>query len=177
MLGVPLEPGERVIWFKEHSHTVEKVMMIILGVLFLVILIGLLFIWMGVTADKRNPRAHAITNRRLIFWPGKGGPQFYPVSQIVDVEPERQRAHGGGGLLGAAIGAAVTAALDHSANKKEKTSAAYWKRTIAMTVVTQQNQRVQIPLGPGYGAQFGELTARIVFNREGDSLPAVPFKA
>lgn len=175
VLGVQLEPGERVIYFKQHSHAAEKWTMIVLGVLFLVVLIGLLFLWMGMTADKRNPRAHAITNRRLIYWPGKGEPQSVPFSQIADLEPVRHRSTGGGGLIGAAIGAAVSAAMNHYANKNPKTELKYWQRAIAIVVTTHQQQSITIPAGPGYGPQLGQLACRCVFNQEAESMPAAQY--
>ena len=175
VFGVPLEPGERVVYFKQHNHAVEKWMMIILGVLFLVVIIGLIFIYLGVTAETRNPKAHALTNRRLIYWPGKGPPQSVYFAQITDMEPVRQQARGGGGLIGAAIGAAVSAAMNHMANKNEKTSQKYWNRAIGIILVTQQG-RVNIP-ATGVGPQLGLLTARCVFNREAEQLPPVQHAA
>ena len=47
VMGVPMEPGERVIWFKRHDYTVDKIIMWVVGVLFLVVLIGIIFIFMN----------------------------------------------------------------------------------------------------------------------------------
>jgi hypothetical protein len=174
VLGVALEPGERVIYFRQHSHTAEKVIMIILGVVFLVMIIGLIFLYLGFTAETRNPRAHAITNKRIIYWPGKGVTTSVYFAQITDMEPVRQQARGGGGLIGAAIGAAVSAAMNHLANKNEKTDPKYWNRAIGLILTTQQNGRINIPAA-GVGPQLGLLTARCVFNREAEQMPAVQF--
>jgi hypothetical protein len=174
VLGVPLEPGERVIYFKKHDHTMEMVMMLIVGVLTLIVLIGIVFIILGLTVNSRNPKAHVVTNRRVIFFPGKGPPQFFPLEGIVDMEPERQRASGGGGLIGMAIGAAISAAQNHLADKNHKLDPKYWNRTIAITAIYHTGQRAKIPAAIPYGQEVAMIMARAVFNREAETLPAVP---
>lgn len=177
VLGIPLDAGERVVWFKEHNHTAEKVILWIFGVLFAIVLIGLVFIYLAVTVDKRNPRAHAVTNRRFIYWPGGGHPpQVFALHDMADLEPERQRSSGGGGLLGAAIGAAVSAVANHMANKNSKVDPSYWNRTIAITVITHHGQRIKIPTGHS-GKDIGLTLSRCLFAGVAEQLPAVHFNA
>gem|GEM_PF-2416128 len=176
VMGVPLEPGERVIWFQRHDYTVDKVILWIFGVLFLFILIGIIFIILAVIHDGRNPRAHVITNRRIIVIDGKGQPQSYALDQIADIEPVRQSAGGGGGgLIGLAVRAAVTAVANHMANQNAKVDPNYWNRTIAITLTTHHGQRVQVPAALKYGKMFGATLARAVFMREAESMPQVQF--
>jgi hypothetical protein len=175
VMGIPLEPGERVIYFKKHDYTMEMVIHIVLGVLFLVILIGLVFIYLGLTAKTRNPQAHIITNRRVILVPGTGPPQFFPLEGIVDLEPERQRSSGGGGLIGAALGAAITAVQNHFANQNHKLDPKYWSRTVAITAIYQNGQRAKIPAALSHGPEIGLTMARAIFNREAETMPAVQF--
>ena len=178
VLGVPLEPGERVVWFRVHSYTGEKVMLWIFGVLFLVVLIGIIFIVMAVTLDGRKPKAHAITNRRIIVFPGKGGQESHPLAYIADLEPQRQQASsGGGGLLGAAIGAAVTAVANSMANQNAKTVPGYWARTIGVWLIMQNGQRIKLAVDQGYGQNFGVTLAQVVFQRAGDMMPPVAHPA
>jgi hypothetical protein len=173
VMGVPLEPGERVIWFRKHDYTMEMIVFLVVGALLLIVLIGVIFIVLGLTASSRNPRAHILTNRRLIWVSGKGQVQQFYLNQIANIEAERQRSSGGGGLIGAAIGAAVTAAQNHFANQNHKMDPSYWRRTNALTLFFGNGQRVRVPAALGYGAELGLITTRAVFNREADTLPPV----
>ena len=173
VLGLPLEPGERVIWFKKHDYTTDKVIGIIFGVLFLVIIIGALFLYLALTVESREPVAHVLTNRRLIFFPPKGPPQSYPLAWIVDIIPERRRARGGGGLIGLAVSAAVTAAMNAYSDNQHKLNPSYWSRTESLNLVFSNGQRAMVKASTGYGAQLGLLLARAVFNREAEMLPPV----
>ncbi len=173
VLGLPLEPGERVVWFKKHDYTTEKVINIILGVLFLIIIIGALFIYLGLTIESRSPVAHVLTNRRLIYFPPKGPPQSYPLSWIVDMIPQRRQARGGGGLIGLAVGMAVTAALNAYADNNHKLAPSFWSRTESIDLVFSNGQRANVPGNTTYSPQLGLLLARAVFNREAEVLPPV----
>ncbi len=134
--GVQLQPGERVIYFYKPSYTGDKVAMWILGVLFLVVIIGLIFIYLAVTTEQRNPRAQIITNQRVIEVSGKNVPSWFPFADAMDITAERQKnANVGGGLLGMAIGAAVSAIANSMAENKSKMEPAYWRRTIAINVL------------------------------------------
>ncbi len=176
VMGVPLEPGERVIWFKRHDYTVDKIILWVLGVLMLVVIIGIVFIILALIHDGRNPRAHVITNRRIIVIDGKGQQQSYALNQIADVEPVRQSAGaGGGGLIGLAVRAAVTAVANHMANQNAKIDPSYWNRTIAVTLTTHHGQRLQVPAGLNYGRDFGVTIARAVFMREAENMPQVQY--
>jgi hypothetical protein len=177
-MGVPLEPGERVVWFRQHSYTGEKVMLWIFGVLFLIVLIGIIFIVLALTLDGRKPKAHAITNRRIIVFPGKGGSESHPLGYVADLEPVRQQAtNAGGGLLGAAIGAAVTAVANSMANQNAKTAPGYWARTIGVWLIMQNGQRIKVDVEPSVGQNFGVTLAQVVFQRAGDMMPPVPHPA
>jgi hypothetical protein len=171
VMGVPLEPGEHVIWFRRHDYTMEMVINLVLGALLLIVLVGAVFIVLGLTVNGRKPRAHILTNRRLIYITGKGHVQQFPLNHIAGIEAERQRASGGGGLVGAAVGAAITAAQNHFADQNHKLDFNYWKRTVAIKLAFGNGARARVPAALGYGADLGLLTARAVFNREADTLP------
>ncbi len=173
VMGVPLEPGEHVIFFRRHDYTMEMIINLVVGALLLIILIGIIFIILGLTVNSRNPKAHILTNRRLIVVGGKGQVQQYYLNQIANIEAERQRSSGGGGLLGAAIGAAVSAGMNHFANQNHKMDPSYWKRTIALNLVFGNGARARVPAAMGYGGELGLITTRAVFNREADTLPPV----
>lgn len=179
--GLPLEPGERVVWFRLHDYTAKRALWIGLGVLFLVVLVGVLFIVAGVLL--KGPRAHAITNRRVIFWPAdpRARPQTFSVPWIVDLEPVRGNVDtvGVGGVLGAAVGAAMTTIANSVAAGQPKLDLRYWARTRAIDVTTQVPgqalARQRVPLDASYGAAFGFTLARVVYGREGDTMPVSPF--
>lgn len=176
VLGLPLEPGERVIWFKKHDYTMDKIIYIVMGVLLLVILIGVIFIYLGATMDSRRPQAHALTNRRVIIFgpPGKGAPQIFPLSYVADLVPTRQKSGGGGGgLIGMAVGAAINAAINYSANQQHKLTKDFWNRTIRIDIVYQNGQKAVIPCELDYGRDLGMMMARAVLNNEAETLPAV----
>ncbi len=143
--GVQLQPGERVIYFYKPSYTGDKVAMWILGVLFLVVIIGLFFIYLAVTTEARNPKAQIITNQRVIEVSGKNVPSWFPFADAMDVTAERQKnANVGGGLLGMAIGAAVSAIANSMAENKSKMEASYWKRTIAINILGRSGGRFRL---------------------------------
>ncbi|MFS8069966.1 MAG: hypothetical protein ACMG6S_26680 [Byssovorax sp.] len=143
--GVQLQPGERVIYFYKPSYTGDKVAMWILGVLFLIVIIGLIFIYLAVTTESRNPKAQIITNQRVIEVSGKNVPSWFPFADAMDVTAERQKnANVGGGLLGMAIGAAVSAIANSMAENKSKMEASYWKRTIAINVLGRSGARFRL---------------------------------
>jgi hypothetical protein len=143
--GVQLQPGERVIYFYKPSYTGDKVAMWILGVLFLVVIIGLIFIYLAVTTEQRNPKAQIITNQRVIEVSGKGVPSWFPFADAMDVTAERQKNQNvGGGLLGMAIGAAVSAIANSMAENKSKMEPKYWARTIAINVLGRSGARFRM---------------------------------
>jgi hypothetical protein len=173
VMGVPLEPGERVLWFKKHDYTTEMVLMIIVGVLFLIVLVGIIFIVLGATVNSRKPRAHILTNRRIIYVTGGGQVQQFYLNQIANIEAVReQRSSGGGGLIGAAVAAAANAAMNHFADQNHKMDPSYWRRTNAINLIFGNHARARIPADVGYGPELGLLTTRAVFNREADTLPS-----
>ncbi len=173
VLGQPLEQGERVIWFRKHSYTMEKVIYIVLGVFLLVLIIGIGFIIYGVLMEKWKPVAHVVTNRRLIVFgpPGKP-PESYPLGHMADINPIRKTASGGGGgLIGMAISAGINAAANALANQNHKLTRDFWNRTEALDITFSNGQKTRVKLDAEYGPQLGLLLARAVFNREAETLP------
>ena len=173
VMGVPLEPGERVIWFKKHSYLLDKIIMITLGVFFLIVIIGIGLIIYGIMLDRFKPKAHALTNRRLIYIDGKGVATSYYFAQIADFDVERKAKSGGGGLMGAAIGALATAAQNYMANQQGKLERKFWTQAVAIVVTYQNGQKVKCPTDTDYGQDLGHLCARAFFGREAESLPPI----
>ena len=175
--GVQLQPGERVIYFYKPSYSGDKIAMWVLGVLFLVVIIGLLFIYLAVTTEQRNPKAQIITNQRVIEVSGKGVPSWFPFADAMDVTAERQKnANVGGGLLGMAIGAAVSAVANSMAENKSKMEASYWRRTIAINLLGRSGARFRMqsrqPL------VVGPFLARCVLEPGSSEMAApVPYEA
>ncbi len=174
VLGVQLQPGERVVYFYKPSYTADKAVYWIVGVLTLVALIGVVFIILALLVDSRNPKAQIVTNMRVIEINGKGVPNWVPLPDVIDLTPERQRSNtGGGGLIGLAISAAVNAVANSMAEKNSKMTPAYWKRTIAIQVVGRTQRMKVMTRQP---LQLGPLLARAVFEPgSADRAPAVAY--
>jgi hypothetical protein len=68
VFGVPLEPGERVVYFHRDEPGWQKPFLIVLGVLTLVAIIGLFFLAAGLMADTT---VFIITTRRFLIINGK----------------------------------------------------------------------------------------------------------
>ena len=174
VMGVPLEPGERVVWFKKHSYLLDKIITITVGVFLLVVVVGIGVIIYGILLDKWKPAAHALTNRRLIYIDGKGNVNSYYFAQIADIDVERQKKNvGGGGLLGAAINAAANAAVNHFANQNSKLDRKFWGGAVALNIAYQNGTKVRVPTDTDYGPDLGLLMARAFFGREAESLPPI----
>ena len=169
VMGIALEPGERVLWFRDYDYKSQKIMLIIFGVLLFVIIIGIILLILGLTIEGRSPKAHVVTNRRFIYITGKGAVQMFPLAYVVDVEPVRQEVHThGGGLLGAAISVAASAVVNSMANNKAKIDPSYWKRTIAIKLTMGDGAKPQIPIAQPHGAECGILLVRAALGREAD---------
>jgi hypothetical protein len=65
--GVPLEPGERVIYFHRTSHATAVIVGIIAGLLTLGIGIGFILIILAIRIPFANPTFYVLTTRRLLL--------------------------------------------------------------------------------------------------------------
>lgn len=99
-----------------------------------------------------------------------------PLRENVDLDVERQRTSaGGGGLLGAAISAGVNAIQDNVANKKGKQDPKFWKRAIAVIMVTSQGR---VSFASRKAKDMGVLLANARPNLGAiEQYPNVPFQA
>jgi hypothetical protein len=174
--GVPLQPGERVLYYFKPSYTVDKVVFWIIGVILLFVLIGIVFIVLALLMDSRHPRAQIVTNMRVIEISGKGVPNWIPLGDAIDLTAERQKSNArGGGLLGYAISAAVNAVANSMAEKNSKMDPTYWKRTIAIHVVGR-TQRMKVATKEPL--KLGPLLARAIFEPgSADRAPGVAYDA
>lgn len=176
VMGVPLQPGERVIYIYKPSYTVDKVMYWICGVLLALVLVGIIFIVLAVLVDKRNPKAQIVTNQRVIEISGKGVVQSIALSDVIELKPKRQQANsGGGGLVGFAIGMAVNAVANSLAERNSMMTPAFWKRTIGIEIIGRTNRihvQTRDPL------KLGPLVARCVYEPgSAETMPAVQHDA
>jgi hypothetical protein len=145
VMGVPLQPGERVVYFHKPSYAVDKAVFWIVGLLTLIVLIGIIFIVLALLVDKRNPRAQIVTNRRVIRIDGKGNPSFMALADAADVDVERQKAQSHGqGLIGLAVSAAVNAVANSIASNNAKIDRKFWARGVAVIVLGRSGQRFRV---------------------------------
>jgi hypothetical protein len=127
--GVALQPGERVVYYSAPNYSTSKTIYLVLGIMFALILVGLIFFWIRSRIEKKNPRAIIVTTLRVIVIEGSGLETVHWLQNVADIEPLRQNHHhGGGGLVGALVGAAVSAVANSMADKKGKVDPKYWAR-------------------------------------------------
>ncbi len=176
VLGVPLQPGERVVYYYKPSYTVNKVVFWILGVITLFILIGIGFIIYALVMDRFRPRAQVVTTQRVIEISGKGVPNWIPLTEAVDVTPVRQQGgYGGGGLIGALVSAAVVAVVNSMAEKNSKMTPDYWKRTLHIVVVGRSQK---LKIATKEPRTLGPLLARAIFEPgSAERAPGVTYDA
>jgi hypothetical protein len=72
VFGVPLEPDERVVYFKQVPQLGGLIAVIFVGILMLVVLIGIFFIVQAFRNRTIAVHAQVITNRRVMTINGKG---------------------------------------------------------------------------------------------------------
>jgi hypothetical protein len=177
VLGVPLEPGERVVFFKRVSFTGNKIGGWILGILLAPVLIGFWLIYVALNVEKKNPNAFAVTDRRVIYIPGLGKPaEIIDYRHMADIEPKRQDVQAGGGLVGALASAAVSHVMNKSADKKSKAERKYWDRTIGIKFKLQNGGErmleASIGGGPDLGFAIGQTWAGM-----GPQMPLAQYEA
>jgi hypothetical protein len=77
VFGVPLEPGERVLYYKRLSTMGPRIFQAIVGIpMILMFGLGIYLIYMSITDRKQSHYAQAITNKRLLAIDGHGKPHF-----------------------------------------------------------------------------------------------------
>jgi hypothetical protein len=75
--GVPLEPGERVLFFYRVPRMGTRVFGFIVGLCTILFFgIGIFLVYLSITDRKRSVYAQVITNRRLMGINGRGEPKF-----------------------------------------------------------------------------------------------------
>lgn len=158
VMGVPLAAGERVIYFFKPNYKTTKIALIVIGVLTIWAIVGIILIVLGVYHEKWNPRAHIVTNQRVMEISGKGVPSWIPLSDAFDVEAQRQNSGGGAGL----VGVAVIAIANSMSNNKQKTDPSYWKRTIGLTVLGRSGQRWKTKIEQSEAMSLGPFLAGIL---------------
>ena len=77
--GVPLEAGERVVFFARPSHARQKLLYVVLGALLAPFVVGFA----------------AITNRRVVLQRGNRSARWLRLADVVDIRAKRATARGG----------------------------------------------------------------------------------
>lgn len=162
-LGVPLEPGERVVYYQRPNYRAEKTRLVVIGLLTLIVGVGVLFLALALFYDRLNPRAQIVTDRRVIVVDGAGRAKSTALADIADVEAFRQNTrYGASSLLGVAVGAAAAAIANRRANQHDKRSLEYWAHTVVVVAVVRDGRRVGIRTRDGL--TLGPLLARCVLS-------------
>src|SRR5579859_1437801 len=87
--GVPLEAGERVVFFARPRHTRSRVVYVLAGVLLAPLVVGLAFIAYGLLYERWHLRFVAITNRRVVVQRGHRGARWLRLGDVVEVKARR----------------------------------------------------------------------------------------
>jgi hypothetical protein len=96
--GVPLEAGERVVFFARPRHARQKVLYVVLGALLAPLVVGFAFIAYGLMYDRWHLRFVAITNRRLVVQRGTRSARWLRLRDVVDVRARRTSAPRAGAI-------------------------------------------------------------------------------
>ncbi len=123
-LTVPLEQGERIVFFARPHHARHKLVYVVVGVLLAPLVLGFGFLAYGLLYQRYNLRFVAVTNRRVIVQRGTKPARWLRLAEVMDLRARR----GGPSAHGAMRPRDATAALD-------KTDPRHW--THAHTIVVQ----------------------------------------
>lgn len=93
--GVPLEAGERVVFFARPSHARQKLLYVVLGALLAPFVVGFAFIAYGLMYERWHLRFVAITNRRVVLQRGNRSARWLRLADVVDIRAKRATARGG----------------------------------------------------------------------------------
>ncbi len=77
--GIPLAPGERVVYYRHDDGRTARIVFAILGVVFLVAVLGVIFL-IAALFDYRT--TIVITTQRFILVKGKDPPKWIPHGQV-----------------------------------------------------------------------------------------------
>jgi hypothetical protein len=171
VMGVPLLPGERVVYFYQPSYALRIVALWLLFFLSFWTLIGFVFAYKALTHRRKNPKAQALTTLRVIQVPGRGEPASHWLQGIRDVEAVRQSSAKRGLRFGATFGflhamlglllnsielmmigvmAGIVAGLflgiigritTSYASRSAKTSGSYWQSAVAVDLIGHDGAR------------------------------------
>jgi hypothetical protein len=125
--GVPLEAGERVVFFARPRHVRQKVLYVVLGAFLAPLVVGFAFIAYGLMYERWHLRFVAITNRRVVLQRGTRTPRWLRLADVVDVRAKRATARGG----------AIATPLPEThglARTAEKTNREHWSNAETIVV-------------------------------------------
>jgi hypothetical protein len=142
--GLPLEPGERVVFYYAADHKLAKILHIAVGVLLAVVLFGFVLIVYGILYDRWHLKFVAITDRRILVKRGDRPALWLYLSEVVELRAQREE-RSGGGVIGA-VGAVAHLAQNKAAEEKKQTDAAYWSNATSI-IVEGQNGAISIESG------------------------------
>jgi hypothetical protein len=87
--GVPLESGERVVFFARPRHARSRALYVLIGVLLAPVLVGFAFIAYGVLYERWHLRFIAVTNRRVILQRGTRPARWILLPDVIDLRARR----------------------------------------------------------------------------------------
>lgn len=161
VMGIPLRPDERVVYFSRPDFRTAKTLMLVMGILFAVVLIGIFFLVSRGKIEQRNPRALILTTHRLLVVQGTGEVLEIPLMDIRDI-------------------AAIRFESRMMADRRPRTDPMYWRGGTAIGVrVTRASggvEEVRCKDRPDAIWGFGRLLAVGLEQRSFASLPTVAYE-
>jgi hypothetical protein len=146
-----------------------KLWSLALGVLFLIFVVGIVLIVAALRSEKRNPKAHAITTRRLLAFGNVGMPEAWALASIASIDAERAKVARTAGSptasLGTAIGSAIVATRHAALNQRSTVEPEYWQGAVGITLKLKNGdfERVRCPIN---GAELGLALARVLAGQD-----------
>lgn len=143
--GFAMQPGERMLHFQRREYG-----------------------WLDrkAGAAEKNPRAYAITDRRLVVVEGDGTPTAHELKQFDNVQGIRAQAGnaGQGGLLASAVGGGIVAGLNAKAAGQDKVTPEHWDRVLQIVLSGPGSEGVTLAVKPEEARAMGPILAMCVLH-------------
>jgi hypothetical protein len=158
--GIPLQPGERVVYFVKPDYSFTKVSLLIFGLLFLVVAVGVFFLFARARVDRRNARSLVITTQRLLVAHGTGETSSLWLRDIARIEAIRFKSRS-------------------SADRLPPHDPRFWHLATGMTVTTRQGEDATLSCQdrPKEIWLFGLFLAQGLARGGFDQAPSVAYQA
>lgn len=154
--GVALQPGERVIYEVRPDFSSNKTAMLVLGIMFLLVVVGVFFLFAYGRIDKRNPRLLVVTSQRAIVVQGTGEVFQWWLQDIAELSAIRFKSR-------------------YRADKLPSSHPGFWQLATGMVVSTRRGESTTVSCEdrPKEIWEFGLFLARVLERGTAEGFPVV----